>query len=153
MACQLEYGWNYGDFIGTFKSPANTALEAGTFVTLSGDEIQVSAGVKVDDGDYVLTQKVTVDGPSYQEIIRKVVQHEVRAGSPVTIAPTRKGNILRTDVIATGAELGAIDENTAIGTALSIANGKLRVAQADDVQKAILRTALNANGEILAQLV
>lgn len=153
MACQLEYGWNAGDFIGTFRSPANTALEAGTFVSINDDEIVVSTGVDVDNGDYILTQKVTIDGPTYQEILRNVVQHEAVAGDPVTIVPARKGNILRTTEIVRGAELGAIDANTALNTVLGLVNGKLRVAQAGDVNKAILRATLNSNGEILAQLI
>ena len=154
MACQLEQGWNFDDFIGTYTSPASTAIEAGTFVEISSaTAIKVADGVAVDDGAYILTQKVTTDGPSYQEIVNRVIQHEVKAGDPVTIVPAKKGAILRTTVIATGNDAGAITDQIATQATLGMAAGKLRASQGGDVLVAKLLTPLNADGEIVVEIL
>lgn len=152
MAVQLKHGFDFSDFIGTYKSPDATAITSGMFVELGNGVIAIADGEAVDDGKYIILQEVTVDGPTYQEIVNRVVQHEVKAGEPVTIVPRKRSAIIRTNVIATGLDVGAIAAATAVGTELGMINGVLREAQGGDIKVGVIRVGLGSDGFIEVEL-
>ena len=152
MAVQLKLGYDFSDFVGVYKTPASTAISAGTFVSVTNGAIALAAGEDADDARYIILQNVTTDGPSYQEIVNRVVQHEIKAGEVATIVPRKRGAVISTNVITTGAETGAITAAATAGTEVSVIDGVLRVKQAEDVAVGKVRAALDSKGYIEVEL-
>ena len=94
---QFEYGFDFKtDVVGRYKSAEGVAIAQGLLVDLDDDgEVAVSDEVK-----YFLMQEVTLDGPSWEERQRGIVQYDVKAGSYVPLIQARVGNIIRTKNVA-----------------------------------------------------
>jgi hypothetical protein len=148
---QFEYGFDDYDKVGIYIAPS-TAYDEGTLMKLSSDGATLEV-CGTNDAKFILEQPVAqygaIDSATNREkYLSGIPQKSVGYADYVTVVPKKKGGIIKTSVIATGSETGAITAGatTPGSTEVESYNGEWRILQGGNVAEGQLLSDPDTDG-------
>jgi hypothetical protein len=156
LKCQFIRGYQPTDKEGTLKAPASGTYDEGTFVKADSTGLSWEQ-CGSNDATHILEQPVGAAGPIGSAANREVYvqdfpQNIVANGAEITAFPASGGRTIKTSVVVTGSDTGAITTSTAEGTQVEAYNGNLRQLQGGNTAIGEIRTAMNSNGYVVIYL-
>jgi len=119
------------DQLSVFSLSTNGTVYEGSFVYVDYSETldklkKATAGSTPVEA--LLLERVTADGPSFQDRLLQVHKSVKKSGRPVAQINLKPGMEIETSVVATSGT-GALSSGTALETALSVIDGEIVVKQ------------------------
>lgn len=131
---QFEYGWTEEDKIGIYTAPS-IAYDEGTLLKMSSDGVTLEV-CGDNDAKFILEQPIAQYGAignstNREKYVNGIPQKAVAFADKVTVMPKKKGAIIKTSIIASGSETGAITAGTVTPgtTTVESYNGEWRITQ------------------------